>query len=549
MHATPTSAILTCAMNAADALAESIVNELRALGIDVALRDVHLERPARKEHGDFSTNIALVLSKSLGRNPRELAGELAASINARPPRNLEVAQVAGPGFLNFRLRPAWLHEALGEIVTAAESSYAAPDLGHGERTQIEFVSANPTGPVHVGNGWFGAYGDALARIMTRTGWSVSREYYVNDTGGQIRLLGESVLARRRGEVPPEQGYQGEYVGEIAAQYEGSDDVVEAGRFAAEQILANIRATMERLGIHFDEWYSQAFIEESGRVAATIEELRSRGHIYDEGGAVWFRATTFGDSRDRVLVKSNGDATYLAGDLAYHRNKFVERGFHRVIDVFGADTHGQVASLRAGMEALGIDPSRLEVRIGQMISLVSGRMSKRSGNYVRLDTLIDEIGPDATRLLSLLSSIDQATTLDLDIVKERSAENPVFYVQYAHARIASIKKVAFERAVDTRPIEAVDLGLLEHERELVVLRTLVDLPRVVEEAAVDRAPYKLTNWVRRLAGDFHSFYHDCYVMGEGVAPDLTQARLWLVEAARIGLSIGLDLLGVNAPDEM
>ena len=536
-------------MSIADVLAQSVAAELTDLGIEASPADVHLERPARAEHGDFSTNVALALAKRAGRNPRDIAGELAAALTAAPPAHVEAVEVAGPGFVNFRLRPSWLHEALVEIVTATETGYAAPDLGRGERTQIEFVSANPTGPVHVGNGWFGAYGDALARILERTGSQVTREYYVNDTGGQIRLLGESLLARRRGDAPPKEGYQGEYDAEIAAAYEGPDDVVEAGRFAAEQILANIRTTMDRLNIHFDEWYSQASIEESGKVADVIEELRSRGHVYEDGGATWFRATTFGDRRDRVLIKSNGDVTYLGGDLAYHRNKFLERGFDRVIDVFGADTHGQVASLRAGVQALGVDPDRLEVRIGQMISLVSGRMSKRSGTYIRLDDLIEEIGADSTRLLSLLSSIDQATTLDLDIVKERSAENPVFYVQYAHARIVSISKVAGERGVRRRPIGEVDLGLLEHPRELEILRTLVDLPRVVEEAAVERAPYKVTNWVRRLAGDFHSFYHDCYVMGEGVPAELTQARLWLVESARVGLAIGLDLLGVGAPDEM
>jgi len=549
LHATRTSAILTCAMSAADVLAESIAAELKALGVETRSEDVHLERPARPEHGDFSTNVALALSKKAGRRPRELADELASALRARPPAHVEMVEVAGPGFVNFRLRPTWLQEVLGEIVTASESGYATPDLGHGERTQIEFVSANPTGPLHVGNGWFGSYGDALGRIMSRTGWDISREFYVNDTGGQIRRLGESVLAFRRGDAPPEDGYQGEYVHEIAAVYDGPEDVAQAGRFAAERILTNIRETLDRLNIFFDEWYSQASIEESGRVAVTIGELRSRGHIYEEGGATWFRATTFGDSRDRVLVKSDGDATYLAGDLAYHRNKFIERGFERVIDVFGADTHGHVASLRAGMQALGVDPSRLEVRIGQMISLVGGRMSKRSGNYVRLDTLIDDIGADATRLLSLLNSIDQATTLDLDILKERSAENPVFYVQYAHARIASISRVAADRGVQRLPLSEVDLGLLKHPRELAVLRTLVDLPRVVEEAAVERAPYKVTNWVRALAADFHGFYHDCYVMGEGVSPALTQARLWLVEAARVGLAIGLDLLGVGAPDEM
>jgi arginyl-tRNA synthetase len=536
-------------MSIAEALAESIAAELRTLGIETSPADVHLERPARLEHGDWSTNVALALAKRAGRNPRELAVALAAALTAAPPPHVERVEVAGAGFVNFKLRPSWLHEALVEIATSGESGYAAPDLAHGERVQIEFVSANPTGPLHVGNGWFGSYGDALGRILTRTGSVVTREFYVNDTGGQMRLLGESILSRRRGAAPPAEGYQGEYVSEIAADYDGPEDVIAAGRFAAERILANIKVTLDRLRIYFDEWYSQASIEESGKVADVIAELRARGHVYDEGGAVWFRATTFGDSRDRVLVKSNGDATYLGGDLAYHRNKFLERGFERVIDVFGADTHGQVASLLAGMEALGVERSRLEVRIGQMISLVGGRMSKRAGNYVRLDTLIDDIGPDSTRLLSLLASIDQSTTINLDLLKERSAENPVFYVQYAHARIASIGRVASERGVERLPLSDTDLGLLVHERELEVLRTLVDLPRVVEDAAAERAPYKVTNWVRRLAADFHGFYHDCYVMGEDVAPELTQARMWLVEVARVGLAIGLDLLGVGAPDEM
>jgi arginyl-tRNA synthetase len=542
-------AILSSAVPIADTLAESVATELSKLGVESRPEDVHLERPARQEHGDWSTNVALASAKRAGRNPRELAGELATVLRAAPPPHVESVEVAGPGFVNFKLRPTWLYEALTEIVDATEAGYAAPDLGHGERVQVEFVSANPTGPLHVGNGWFGAYGDALARIMSRTGWDVSREFYVNDTGGQIRLLGESVLSRRRGEPLPEGGYQGEYISEIAAAYDGPEEAAEAGRFAAERILANIRQTLDRLDIHFDEWYSQASIEESGKVAETIAELRARGHVYEDGGATWFRATTFGDNRDRVLIRSNGDFTYLGGDLAYHRNKFLERGFDRVIDVFGADTHGQVASLLAGMEALGVDRSRLEVRMGQMISLMGERMSKRAGNFVRLDTLIDQIGADSTRLLSLLASIDQATTINLELLQERSAENPVFYVQYAHARIASISRVAAERGIERLPLSEVNLGLLEHPRELEVLRRLVDLPRVIEDAAVERAPYKVTNWVRALAADFHGFYHDCYVMGEGVSPELTQARLWLVEAARIGLTIGLDVLGVGAPDEM
>jgi arginyl-tRNA synthetase len=536
-------------MSAVTTLGRAVAEALEQLGIECSASDVRLERPQRLEHGDWSTNVALALGKANGQQSRQLAESLAAALTARPPEHVVAVEVAGPGFVNFRLDPAWLHETLRDVVTAGVDGYAAPDLGDGERVQIEFVSANPTGPVHVGNGWLGSFGDALGRIMSRCGFEVHREYYVNDTGGQVRVLGESLLARRRREAVPDDGYQGEYVAELAEEYDGPDDVVVAGKFATERILANIRATLERIGIRFDEWYSQAQIEETGQVAETIELLRRRGHVFELDGAIWLRSTDFGDNRDRVLVKSNGDATYLAGDLAYHRDKFLVRGFDRVINAWGADHHGHVASLKAGVHALGVDPSRLEIQLGQLVSLVGGRMSKRTGHYVSLDQLIDILGPDATRLLSLLSSIDQATTLDIDAVTRQSMDNPVFYVQYAHARISSIERVAAERSVTRGALDDTDLSLLVHPRELEMLRDLVDLPRIVREAATEREPYRVTNWVRALAADFHGFYHDCYVMGEGIAPELTKARLWLVEAARVGLSIGLDLLGVHAPDEM
>jgi arginyl-tRNA synthetase len=493
-----------------------------------------------------------VAAKPAGRDPRPLADDLAAALRAANVDEVEEVEVAGPGFVNFKLRTGWLHAVLLDVVGQGELRYASPDLGRGERVQIEFVSANPTGPLHVGNGWLGSYGDALGRVMSRCGWEVQREFYVNDTGEQIRLLGESVLARRRGEPVPEEGYQGEYVGELASGYDGPEDVVEAGRFATERILENIRETLARLNIVFDEWYSQASIEESGQVAETIGLLRERGLVYEKDGAVWLRSTEVGDSRDRVLIKSDGEATYLAGDLAYHRDKFLIRGFDRVIDVFGADHHGQVASLEAGVVALGVASDRLEIRIGQLVSIVGGRMSKRAGRYVALDTIIDEIGPDATRLLSLVSSIDQSVTLDLDLVRRQSAENPVFYVQYAHARVSSIARRRLERGIERVPIGEADLSLLVNERELDLIRCLVDLPAVVAEAAKDRAPNKITNWVRALAGEFHRFYHDCRVLGDAageVTPELTQARLWLVEAVRIGLAIGLGLLGVSAPEAM
>jgi arginyl-tRNA synthetase len=546
-------AILGVTMASRPRIAAAVSGALSSLGIEVDPSTVHLERPARREHGDWSTNVALVNAKALGRPPRPLAEELAERLRADPPPHLSSVEVAGPGFVNLHLEPGWLHDTLLEVVDDGEERYATSTIGEGERVQIEFVSANPTGPLHVGNGWWGAYGDALGRVLARCGWTVAREYYVNDTGGQIRVLGDSLLARRRGDPVPDAGYQGQYVAELAAHYDGPEDVEAAGRWAAERILEHIRLTLVRLGITFDDWYSQASVEESGAVGETIELLRSKGLVDEEDGAVWFRSMRLGDSRDRVLVKSNGDATYLAGDLAYHRDKFLVRGFDRVIDIFGADHAGQVKSLTLGVEAMGVEPGRLEVKIGQMVSLVqggeAGRMSKRAGNFVALDELVADIGPDATRLLSLMSSLDQSTELDLDLVRSQSMENPVYYVQYAHARIASIERVRAERGIARRPLPEVDLSLLVHERELELLRCLEELPDVVEEAGRARAPHKVTAWVRALAGAFHGFYHDCPVLADSVGTELTQARLWLVEAARIGFAIGLELLGVSAPESM
>jgi len=534
-------------------IAVAVSRALSSMGIDVPATSVHLERPARRDHGDWSTNTALANAKALGRPPRQIAEELAEHLRTDPPPHLESVDVAGPGFVNLHLSPGWLHDTLRAVVGEGESAYARNEIGAGEKVQIEFISANPTGPVHVGNGWWGAYSDAMGRVMTRCGWQVHREYYVNDTGGQIRALGESLLARRRGDAVPEEGYQGEYVAELASGYDGPEEVESAGRWAAERILDNIRGTLRRLGMVFDEWYSQASVEESGAVRDTIELLAGKGLVDEEDGAVWFRSSRLGDNRDRVLMKSNGDATYLAGDLAYHRDKFLVRKFDRVIDIFGADHAGQVKSLMLGVEAMGVEPGRLEVKLGQMVSLVqggqAGRMSRRAGNFVALDELIDDIGADATRLLSLMSSLDQAAVLDLDLVRSQSMENPVYYVQYAHARIASIERRRVERGIDRHPLEAVDLSLLVHDRELELLRSLEELPDVVAEAGRDRAPHKVTAWVRSLAGAFHGFYHDCPVLAETVSDELTQARLWLVEAARVGLGIGLDILGVSAPESM
>jgi arginyl-tRNA synthetase len=532
-------------------LQEALRHALTSAGLD-APAEVHLERPARREHGDWSSNVALASAKAAGRPPRELATELAERLSSADIEHVDAVEVAGPGFVNFRLRDSWLHEVLRQVVAGGEDGYARPALGNGERVQIEFVSANPTGPIHVGNGWFASYGDSVGRLMERCGYQVSREYYVNDTGGQIRRLGASVLARRSGIPVPEDGYPSGFVKGLASAYDGPEKATAAGQWAAERILGFIRHQMEAIHIHYDEWFSQASIEESESVAETVAALDEAGLVFEEGGAIWLNTGAHGDPRERrVLRKSpdqGGDFTYLAGDIAYHRNKFLIRGFDRVINVWGADHHGQVASLIAGVEALGVERDRIEVRIGQMVSLASGRIGKRLGNAVDLDDLVDDIGADVMRLLSLGTSIDQAPTIDLDKVREESKESPVFYVQYANARIHSIGKRAKEAGIERRSLDDADLSLLGHERELDLLRSLSELPDVVALACEERAPHRVAGWVREHANRFHGFYHDCYVIGD-VPPELTQARLWLVEAARTGLAIGLDLLGVSAPESM
>jgi arginyl-tRNA synthetase len=535
-----------------DDLEASLRSALESVGIEPPA-NIALEHPARREHGDWSSNVALATGKAAGRNPRDLAAELAEALTKDPPPHVTRTEVAGPGFVNFHLAPTWLHDVLTEVVTKGEADYARLGFGAGERVMVEFVSANPTGPIHVGNGWFASYGDSLGRILTRCGFDVSREYYVNDTGGQIRRLGESILARRAGVPIPEGGYPSGFVKGLASAYDGTDDITEAGRWAAEHILGFIQGQMESVHIHFDQWFSQASIEESAALGDTVAQLQETGLVWEEEGALWLDTAAHGDPREkRVLRKSpdqGGDYTYLAGDIAYHRDKFLVRGFDRVINVWGADHQGQVASLRAGVAALGVDKDRLEVRIGQMVSLAGGRIGKRLGNAVDLDDLVDDIGPDVMRLLSLVASIDQSPTVDLDKVRSESRESPVFYVQYAHARIHSIGKKAGELGVARADLASVDLSPLTHEREVELLRTLSTLPEVVELACNDRAPHKVTAWVRELADRFHGFYHDCRILGDEVPADSTQARLWLVEASRIGFAVGLDLLGVDAPESM
>jgi arginyl-tRNA synthetase len=455
--------------------------------------------------------------------------------------------------LNLYLAPTWLHDVL-RVVVATGERYGHGDSLTGQRINLEFVSANPTGPLHAGGGRWVAVGDALANLLAAQGADVHREYYLNDAGNQLDTFGASLFARYEGRKPPEGGYQGEYLVEMAERMRADigDSVTEdqAREWGYRDVVRQLEDDVARIGVHFDTWFSERTLHERGDVETVLGALRSRGVTFEEDGATWLRTTDFGDQRDRVLVKSDGSTTYLCNDLAYHRDK-LDRGWAHLIDIWGADHHGQVKSLQAGLESLGLPAGQPEVLLGQLVKVQRGgeivRMSKRTGNIVTLADILDDVDPDVARLTFLLQGIDTAQTFDLDVVTAQSSENPVYYVQYAHARIASIGRKAAVERITRLPVLDTDLAPLVHEREIDLLRSLAIYPDVVTEAAMLRAPHRVTTWVREFAAKFHAFYRDCRVISEDAAA--TQARLWLAEASRIGLKHALDLLGVHAPDEM
>ncbi len=535
-----------------DDLADAVGSALEALGL--ARHDarggelVHLERPARREHGDWSTNVALASSKAAGRNPRELAADLITKLEAMELANVSSIEIAGPGFVNFHLDDGWLHDVLRDVVTTGES-WGRPDLGNGTSVMVEFVSSNPTGPLHAGHARGACYGDALAGVFEATGHRVTREFYINDRGTQMSNFGASLEALKKGEPVPEDGYAGEYMHAWAAEMPDDVDPFEWGYAHS---LGYLKDTLARLGVEMDSWFSERSMVESGAIEATLEDLRSRGVVYEQDGATWFRSTDFGDDKDRVLVRSDGDYTYVLPDIAYHRDKF-ERGHELVINVFGADHHGYVTRLKAAVAALGHDPDELEIRITQLVRLERDgqevRIGKRSGTLIELADILDEVGPDATRFNYLLQGIDSHQTVDLAVIASKTMDNPAFYVQMAHARACSIQRRAAEAGFGWGPDIEADVLLLTHQRELEVLRSLSELPEVLALAVRERAPHKVVTWVRELAAAFHGFFADCYVVADSVPADVTLARLSLVEAARIGLASGLDVLGVTAPEEM
>jgi arginyl-tRNA synthetase len=522
--------------------------------------EVVVERPKSKDHGDYATNVALQLAKPAGMPPRQVAELVAARL--READGVESVEIAGPGFLNITLVGAALGELARQVV-AAGASYGTNDQEAGSTVNLEFVSANPTGPIHIGHTRWAAVGDALGRLLEASGASVTREYYVNDAGVQVDRFAESLYAAATGGPVPEGGYGGEYVSEWAKLVlEREPDLLAlqpeeaVARFRAvglEVALEEIRASLESFGVHFDVWFSEASLADSGAIDRALATLREQGHVYEADGAVWLRTTDFGDDKDRVLIKSDGQGTYFLSDSAYYVDKRA-RKFAPCIYMLGADHHGYVQRLKAIAACAGDDPERnIEVLIGQLVNLVRDgepvRMSKRAGNVVTLDELVDAVGVDAARYSLARSSYDSPLTLDLAEITRQTNDNPVFYVQYAHARIASLLRNADEIGVrkgdDFRP------QLLDHEREADLLGALGEFPRVVAGAAELRESHRVARYLEALAGTYHRFYDACRVlpMGDEEATDLTRARLWLCEATRTVLANGLGLLGVSAPERM
>ncbi|HEU4943814.1 MAG TPA: arginine--tRNA ligase [Solirubrobacterales bacterium] len=511
-----------------------------------------LERPPKPELGDYSSNAAMLLAAPLGENPRDVAGRLAEQLGAQLGEGtVERIEVAGPGFVNFFLADEWYRRAMARLAEAAGGLGPAPTETP-ERTLVEFVSANPTGPLHVGGGRHAAYGDSLVRLLEAVGHQVEREYYVNDAGGQMQRFAASVAAAMTGGEPPEDGYRGDYVDQLAKRL-GDDGIDPAdadaiGRRAVELVLEEVRASLDRFGVCFDTWFSERDLYERGEVEEALALLEQRGHSYRSEGALWLRSTEFGDDKDRVLVRADGEPTYLAADVAYHRDKLA-RGFGRLINVLGADHHGYAPRVRAAIAALGTDPEVLEALIMRLVHIVDAgeraQMSKRSGDFVSLDELIDDIGADATRWFMLWRSHDTTVDLDLELARRESSDNPVYYVQYAHARIASILRKAGEEAGVAGELNP-GTALEPAERDLI--KRLLEFPDEVREAAARRAPHRICAYSTAVAADFHAFYRDCQVIGaegEGVE----ESRLALCLLAKRTIAGALGLLGISAPERM
>ncbi|WP_028609478.1 arginine--tRNA ligase [Paenibacillus harenae] len=523
-----------------------------------------LEVPKDKTHGDLATNAAMQLTKLAKKNPRQIAEAILANLDTKK-ASIQSAEIAGPGFINFRMDNSYLYPVVGAALQAG-GDYGRTAEGGGKRVQVEFVSANPTGSLHLGHARGAAVGDALCNVLDFAGYDVTREYYINDAGKQVENLAVSIEARYRQELGqeadmPEDGYYGEDIigfAKLLAEQEGDKllKLPEQERFAffrqygLERELDKIKRDLARFRVGFDVWYSETSLYESGQVEEGLKALKASGHVYEEEGATWLSTMPFGDDKNRVLVKNDGSYTYLTPDIAYHRDKY-SRGFDQMINIWGADHHGYIPRVKAAMEALGNDPNKLTVLIAQMVSLFQNgekmKMSKRTGKAVTMEDLMDEVGVDAIRYFFSMRSMDSHLDFDMDLAISTSNENPVFYVQYAHARICSIFRQAEEQGLPFKSVEAIDFSKLTAEPEFDLLRKIGELPQEVSEAAAQYAPHRLIRYVYELASQFHSYYRAERVITEDA--EQTQARLALLGAVKLSIANVLRLVGVSAPERM
>ena len=527
----------------------------------VALPSVTIERPQNPEHGDYASSLPLKLARSAGTNPMEIARKLVKLIPATT--EIQSIVVAPPGFINFTLKDAWLAQQVDVILNDGEN-FGNIDLGHGSRVQVEFVSINPTGPLHVGHGRGAILGSTLSNVLSAGGYNVEKEYYFNDAGSQMKSLRRSLFVRYQQclgkdiEMPSE-GYLGNYMVDLAKEIiseEGdrflslpeAEAIAELGKLGLEKIISSIREDLELLRVDFDVWFSEQSLYKNGQFDKVMSMLREGGHLTEKENATWFVSTALGEDKDNVVIRGDGLPTYFATDIAYHYNKFLERNFDRVIDIWGADHQGHVSRLKAVVGALGIDPDRLELIIHQLVTMRRGgetvRISKRSGDLITLREVIDEVGTDACRYFLLSRSANSQMDFDLELAKQESQDNPVYYIQYAHARIASILRLAEERKISYTDG---DVSLLSSEPELILIRKLILLPEIVEMVVQTLEPHHLTYYAQDLATSFHSFYKLCRVVSDDQT--LSKARLKLVEATKIVLARTLHLMGMTAPDKM
>ena len=526
--------------------------------------DFVVEIPRDKTHGDFAANIAMLLAKQARKAPRMIAQDIIDNLKTDG-TYVEAVEIAGAGFINFRLKENWLTDGLKDAIAQGEN-YGNSDYGQGKKVQVEFVSANPTGELHMGNARGAAIGDSLASLLSAAGYNVEREFYVNDAGNQIEKFGNSLEARYLQQLGvdvefPEDGYHGEdiirtmqqFIEEVGDKYLNADSAerkAEMVKYALEKKLADIRSGLSRFGVEYDVWFSEQSLHDSGAVMAVVDELAEKGYIEEKDGAKWFHAEKFGAEKPEVLVRANGIPTYYAADIAYHKNKF-DRGFEKVINIWGADHHGHVARLKGAVEAVGYNPDNLDVILMQLVRLFQGgeivRMSKRSGKYVTLQELMDDVGVDASRFFFVMRSADSQMDFDLDLAKSESSDNPVYYVQYAHARICSILRQAEEQGIQMPALADVDLSLLKDESETDLIKKILDLPEEIVYSAVHQEPHRIAAFAMDMAGLFHSFYGRCRVLG--VDADIQAARLYLCQSAAGCIAKSLKLIGVTAPDHM